>query len=138
MNINNAIRIVSKEAPPSNEEISKLHSFFGEIPKDYMEFIGKYGESEIMWREFGYLRIWRLSGCIDMYMGYGMAQYIKGCFPFADNGGGSFLAYCQIDKQDGVYKISYSDIGTEDATFMSNDLASIIVNGLGIELIEDR
>ena len=131
-----ALEIYSHQSGASEHEIEALRQKFQTIPEDYITLARAMTEIEFKVVPDGYLRIWRPSGCIEMFEAYNFEKYIPEGFPFGDNGGDkAFLFMRGPSSEQGVYMVPYGDIDRESSIFLSSTIDDIIYKGIGLNVI---
>jgi hypothetical protein len=134
--LNTRLKILTIQEIANSSEIESLKNHFNVLPPDYINLVSTEGtEIEFQLDKSDYLRIWNPNGCIQMMDAYKMEKYIPLAFPFGDNGGGQFFAFFNEDKMNGIFKIDYGDIGTDNVIYIASNLEKIIVHGDGLDRI---
>ena len=135
-NLNQAFRIAAAENASDEETIASL-IVFSEIvvPTEYLNLIRKHSELELMVSGTRTLRIWGASGCIEMNEAYHIQKYIPRSLAIGDDEGGNALIYATGCEGFGVYAVAFNDLEAEEMKYISDSLASLLVNGKGVQTL---
>ncbi|AGB83056.1 hypothetical protein D781_2813 [Serratia sp. FGI94] len=122
--------------PGSTEiEIKKMKDFFHDIviPDEYLDFTSKHSDAEILVLGDSYIRIWGVSGCLEMNESYDFQKYIPHSLAIGDDEGGKALFYANGNNGFGLYIVGFGDLDINDATFVSESLYKLLIDGKGAE-----
>jgi hypothetical protein len=123
---------VTRGKPSSEEDIAAYVGRFGAIAPDYEQQVRLGANAEFMDDEKRYLRIWSPACALDMDHGYQITEYIPGCQPIGDDGGGMVLFYAEGARGFGLYLVGYGDLELGDAVYLGPNLATLLFASNGL------
>ncbi|ELN2737002.1 SMI1/KNR4 family protein [Pluralibacter gergoviae] len=121
----------------TQEEVNSLISHFNtiSIPSEYIDFIYKFSDAEILVNNESYIRIWGGKGCIEMNNSYNIQKYIPGALAIGDDEGGKVIFYAQGNDGYGLYLVGFGDLDINDAVFVAESLKDLLICGRGIDVL---
>jgi hypothetical protein len=116
------------------EQLEAVRSKFPNLPQEYFDLMQLATEIQLGLPDDGYLRIWSPEGPADYYEGYHFHQYMPGAIPIGDNGGCKAIFYADGNNDFGLYRVGFSNLVLEDATWISPGLEALLYRGEGLDL----
>lgn len=133
--INQNLKIEVKKNGSTKEQIKKMQDFFSviDVPEEYLFFISKVSEVEILVKNETYIRLWGAEGCMEMNEAYNIQKYMPGALAIGDDEGGQAIFYAKGKNDYGLYKVGFGNLDIDDAVFISPSLYELLINGVGID-----
>ena len=136
-NLHSEMKLEVTNPGSTEEEVNHLISHFNaiSIPVEYIKFISKISDAEILINNESYIRIWGGRGCIEMNDSYNIQKYIPGALAIGDDEGGEVIFYAQGNHGYGLYLVGFGNLNVNDAIFISDSLKSLLIRGQGIDVL---
>lgn len=106
------------------------------LPQDYIVFLQQKNDFEFSLGDV-YIRIWGADGCIELNEVYNVAKQLPNSLAIGDDGSGGFLMYLSGKEGFGLYYCRMADLDINEAVKISNGLSDLLVNGEGIDVLND-
>jgi len=135
--LNNIFRLDTYAEASKQNEIDALKDHFKNlnIPDEYLHFINQISEAEILVLDEVYLRIWGAKGCLEINKEHHVQKYIPESLAIGDDEGGQIIFYAKGSNGYGLYKVGFGNLDINDAEFISPSLRSLLIDGVGAEVL---
>ena len=123
-----------------SSELSNINSISKELnfklPQDYIVFLQQKNDFEFSIADV-YIRIWGADGYIELNEAYDVAKQLPNSLAIGDDNSGGFIIYLSGKKGFGLYYYRMADLDINEAVKISNGLSDLLVNGEGIDVLND-
>ncbi len=131
--IDSSFELLAKDSPATNEQVGTLTTYFGSVPKEYVDLVFEATEIELQHRNGQYVRIWGPVACVEMDEGYGIRNRIPGATPIGDDGGCRVIFYANGKQGHGLYCVGYGNLDLDDAIWIAPSLVDLLGNATGVD-----
>jgi hypothetical protein len=137
----NDFRLAASRKGASEQQIAALTAFFQqvgqELPHDYLEMLREATEVELLVGNIGCIRFWSPPGVIELNEVHDLQSYIPSGVAVGDDEGGATYVLMNGTVGPGLYRTSFADPDPDEAVFIAESLAHLLVDGRGREQLFD-